>query len=338
MDITFLIGNGFDLSVGLKTRYTDFYPYYFYQAESPNAPVDVFKESIGKDLITWADAEVALGECTGKYTLKQAQNFRDCCDDFLSKLSAYLILQEKKFTDINKESVKRCFLKGLTEFQSFLFDQQTAAIDRLLNAHASEGYTYHFINFNYTHCFDKCLEMLGPKGTKLSGQIYCKKIGELIHIHGAVGDHGHGMIMGVNDKSQVKNKAILNKCELMLTIIKPMANENNHLDYFQRCLNAIDSSSIICVFGMSLGKTDNTWWKQIGRNLQEHPDRQLILFQQRNGYRPWIFADYLIAERETQDLFFKNADIAKADRDSLRNRIHIVVNVDLFGGEEIIKK
>ena len=28
MNITFLIGNGFDINLGLKTRYTNFYPYY----------------------------------------------------------------------------------------------------------------------------------------------------------------------------------------------------------------------------------------------------------------------------------------------------------------------
>ena len=28
MNITFLIGNGFDIKLGLKTRYTDFYPIY----------------------------------------------------------------------------------------------------------------------------------------------------------------------------------------------------------------------------------------------------------------------------------------------------------------------
>ena len=28
MNITFLIGNGFDIKLGLKTRYTDFYPTY----------------------------------------------------------------------------------------------------------------------------------------------------------------------------------------------------------------------------------------------------------------------------------------------------------------------
>lgn len=28
MNILYLIGNGFDLAQGLKTKYTDFYPYY----------------------------------------------------------------------------------------------------------------------------------------------------------------------------------------------------------------------------------------------------------------------------------------------------------------------
>jgi hypothetical protein len=27
-NITFILGNGFDLNLGLKTRYTDFYPEY----------------------------------------------------------------------------------------------------------------------------------------------------------------------------------------------------------------------------------------------------------------------------------------------------------------------
>ena len=28
MNVTFLVGNGFDINLGLKTKYTDFYPSY----------------------------------------------------------------------------------------------------------------------------------------------------------------------------------------------------------------------------------------------------------------------------------------------------------------------
>ena len=28
MNVTFFIGNGFDINIGLKTKYSDFYPYF----------------------------------------------------------------------------------------------------------------------------------------------------------------------------------------------------------------------------------------------------------------------------------------------------------------------
>jgi hypothetical protein len=146
MDITFLIGNGFDLSVGLKTRYTDFYRYYFDQAESANAPVDVFKRHIKRNLSTWADAEVALGECTEKYTLEQAQIFRECCDDFLSKLSDYLLLQEKAFINIGKENVIECFLQGITGFQSFL---RPSRLLRSINCSKSMPMKLHLLFYQF---------------------------------------------------------------------------------------------------------------------------------------------------------------------------------------------
>jgi hypothetical protein len=89
---------------------------------------------------------------------------------------------------------------------------------------------------------------------------------------------------------------------------------------------------------MSLGKTDNFWWNKIGKNLVAHPDKQLILFLQRTGYQSTLNSNFLDAEQEIEDLFFENAGIAEADRDSLRNRIHVVVNADLFGGKRIIRR
>ena len=41
MNITFLIGNGFDLNLNLNTRYSDFYKYYI-----ENDPQDIISKSI----------------------------------------------------------------------------------------------------------------------------------------------------------------------------------------------------------------------------------------------------------------------------------------------------
>lgn len=36
MNITFLIGNGFDINLGLNTRYSDFYPYFVEKSTETN--------------------------------------------------------------------------------------------------------------------------------------------------------------------------------------------------------------------------------------------------------------------------------------------------------------
>ena len=52
MNITFLVGNGFDLNLKLDTRYTDFYKYYI-----EHDPKDLLSESIRNDFEMWSDLE-----------------------------------------------------------------------------------------------------------------------------------------------------------------------------------------------------------------------------------------------------------------------------------------
>ena len=50
MNITFLVGNGFDLNLGLKTKYTDFYPSYL--AKGYN---DILAKEIEDNDKNWAN-------------------------------------------------------------------------------------------------------------------------------------------------------------------------------------------------------------------------------------------------------------------------------------------
>ena len=58
MNITFLIGNGFDLNLGLNTRYSDFYPY-FIEKSTENNMIRTWLEA---DELLWADLEEQLGK------------------------------------------------------------------------------------------------------------------------------------------------------------------------------------------------------------------------------------------------------------------------------------
>lgn len=73
MNITYLVGNGFDVNIGLKSAYADFYKAYV-KVQSENEPdvIKRFKAGInnyiknetGKEdlqTIDWRDLEIALG-------------------------------------------------------------------------------------------------------------------------------------------------------------------------------------------------------------------------------------------------------------------------------------
>ena len=66
MNITFLIGNGFDRNLGLETTYSDFVKEY----KKTNGSTETLKEFrayIKDNEELWSTAEVALGEYTGQF-------------------------------------------------------------------------------------------------------------------------------------------------------------------------------------------------------------------------------------------------------------------------------
>ncbi len=84
MNITFLIGNGFDLNLGLKTSYQDFLDYYLKNTNNDTEIIKYFKNIIKEeqenDIDTWADAEIFLGKITEKFD--DADKFLKCFEGF----------------------------------------------------------------------------------------------------------------------------------------------------------------------------------------------------------------------------------------------------------------
>ena len=83
MNVAFLLGNGFDLQLGLKTRYENFYEYYS-KRPSANELISHLKEHINDYLegkknrlpdVNWEDLEMALGKYTKE--LKSYEELED---------------------------------------------------------------------------------------------------------------------------------------------------------------------------------------------------------------------------------------------------------------------
>lgn len=60
MNIVFIIGNGFDLNLGLKTKYTDVYKDYCKTSTSDSELIRRFKKEIASDYDSWSDFEMAM--------------------------------------------------------------------------------------------------------------------------------------------------------------------------------------------------------------------------------------------------------------------------------------
>lgn len=98
MNITFLIGNGFDLNLGLKTHYKDFYNVYCKGDECTTDSVQDLKDDILKKPATWADAELAFGEFSNKFKKELSKKYLNCHNNFCLALSSYLQQQESHFS------------------------------------------------------------------------------------------------------------------------------------------------------------------------------------------------------------------------------------------------
>ena len=80
MNITFLIGNGFDLNLGLKTSFSDFLKVYKEPQAGDSDVIKKFKSYFLKDENLWSDAEMAFGKITDDfYSAKMTgKDFTDC--------------------------------------------------------------------------------------------------------------------------------------------------------------------------------------------------------------------------------------------------------------------
>ena len=61
MIITFMIGNGFDVGLGMRSRFKDFFPVYLANSVSKEDDIKQLSEKIGDHYDTWADFELQMG-------------------------------------------------------------------------------------------------------------------------------------------------------------------------------------------------------------------------------------------------------------------------------------
>jgi hypothetical protein len=321
MNILYLIGNGFDLNLGLKTSYKDFYNHYNSQKSSISL-IQELKKYINNNIVDWADLELELG----KYTkhIKSTSEFFDLYEDIQDRLAEYLQLQENEF-DFDKIERKR-FFEHLSIPENSLLLAMRQEVKKYREKWKEAQWNVNIITFNYTSSIEK---IINDKLDNLIIGSHHRNIGiSLRGVHHIHGDIDNRMVLGVNDKSQIDNKSLCEDQDVEETLVKVTCNQAIRDLADSRCAELISNANLICIFGSSIGDTDRHWWELIGKQLAK--ECRLLIFCRGKKISPRRPQRQLQDERTIRNLFIEKAGIQESVKNGVANKIYVGVNTNLF--------
>lgn len=323
MQILYIIGNGFDLNLGLKTSYNDFYQYYK-TVESDNINVQKLKKNISKTYDSWADLELALGNYTQH--IEKTDELDDILLDIGEELSKYLHLEEKKLE--NYEINQKIFFNHLSFPENLFLPADRENLKAIKSQWKSHQWDLNIFTFNYTSIIEKIFGEK-QKNVLLANHDVNKSImlGEIKHIHGYLDNN---MVIGVNDTSQIKNESLHNNRDILESIVKSECNRANKSNIDRQLTSKINTANLICIFGSSIGETDNKWWELIGERLKS--DCHLIIFTRGSEIPPRIRHMQARAERTFRNFFLHKTNLTEEQMEKAEGKIFIGLNSGMFDG------
>lgn len=262
MNIVYLIGNGFDRNLNLNTDYKSFYNYYM-QQESDSPIINRLKAEIKSDYDNWADLEEGLGKF-----LKNITNKEDAISlhkDLLNHLQTYICMEDSRYST-PKDNILKIFKELFYPIKSLRTNQRRKLENGILRTNQTRD--LYIITFNYTHTIEKLTGYNGElKTIYSSGNGNYAHLCGIEHIHGFCNPEKGRMALGLDNPSQICNETLSKSQNICYRFVKPTFNDLNGEEHHLKCLRWINSADFICIFGMSIGISDQTWWNAIGKKL-----------------------------------------------------------------------
>lgn len=324
MNITFMIGNGFDINLGLSTRYSDFIEVYRNIQSNDDVVIQKFKkEIIDCNLPLWSNAELAFGQQTSfisdDFTV---ENYSKCHSDFCRALAKYLKDEQKKLV-LSKENAQimaDIFSKAVNHLSIGFRAIPSDSIQSLISSY--NELMFHFIDFNYTNTLDRiCSETNRLIGWG-SHKNYKNTMGQLVHAHGTV---DKDMVLGVSDETQIANLKCFKAYDeyYLAQLIKSQTDLINEENTYNQTLKILDSSNLIYVYGMSLGETDKFWWERICKLLVMKETLRVIIHSYDAPEDDLLRFDIRRYQDAQRNKLFELGNISDEIRNKIQGRVHI---------------
>lgn len=275
--ILYVIGNGFDLGLGLKTSYLDFLNWYKKQpqVDPGDGAVKSMRRNICADLRkrnpTWADAEMAFSKQPfSRFDQDVRNSFSGCRHDLTKRLYDYVRRQEEevfKACDGRRLNCARSWF-GHYLFEVFRHEGEMYLPWVVGGSAKPRRVELEFISLNYTRTLEKLL----PKSRYELVDGGTKKLYEIVrgvpyHLHGdADPKSGALAAFGVSYADDVKDRALHNLSAEYGYVLKPSMNFTE----YAVAKKMISRANSIVLMGTSCGDSDRALWNMILRRMVAH--------------------------------------------------------------------
>ena len=319
--VTFILGNGFDLHLGMKTSYNDMYEGYI---KSPSATpvIEVFKKELSQrePYGRWADFEMGMAEYA--QTLSSEDELIECLRDFKNYMVLHLNSENQRMMSLIQDDayiveISNELNRSFNKFHDKFVPNVRNQLERIINGGLAQ---YNVITFNYTTVLDAMMRVRN-RHTSVT-------MDSPIHIHGSL---GRDVVLGIDNLEQFHaNEFSLSK-KGQRAFVKTYFNEVFDKERVSKTQEIIRNSDVIITYGFSMGESDKTWTDLIVEWLYSDLNHHLIVFKHdKKSYGLHNFDELMDVEETKKEKLMTQLGIKD---DSIFDQIHIPVGFDIFNFE-----
>lgn len=315
MVVTYFLGNGFDIGLGLNTRYNDFVKSYVKHRDGEMPFIQYFKEyvskEIGESIDAWSDAEKRFGELpfsdfADRFGMSVEDVLLELDADFQDELTKYLKVEEQMFFDRGDD---------MLSYGKMLLKSGIAAwVDVVKNelVEQPKDISLNFISLNYTRTLEA---LFGVKDVIASttdmdmqfeiadGEFPPVRISSISHAHGNLGERFR--LFGVDNVVQIADKEAREVCGRMGYLIKKEQDADGTIGAREHCVDVLKKSDWIITLGVSFGVTDGFWWETISDAILNHSAKLILSPFSRNAFEARSQNELIRRRRTNEERFFR---------------------------------
>ena len=249
----YIIGNGFDIHTGLKTRYVDFclwleynYPFIY---ENLQYTYDI-------DVEWWNEFEVQLGKLDISKYVKKFPSPAKSIDEIMREVEQREELEQKYNMphDLHFDSHCARRLNGLLDVLQYCFEKwvdncQSSTINsKYIHIEKEDSF---FVNFNYTDVLEKLYEIPEEK---------------ILHIHGRASKHEH-LIYGHDTSSLIGGSMNNDEKQVLFELGKYQKYPYEHIYKHQELKDILKTIEYVHVYGFSFSPVDEDYMDWFFNNV-----------------------------------------------------------------------